>query len=281
MKVYDMFGDFRCFYEESKVSDRWEAWKKYYVKYDDIFDGMLKYLYMMDFESFRPMVECTDFDWVFKNAEAAVNDNKASDIIEIVEKCMKLMDFNDDFDLYLGVALGHVNGTAFMMSRPLVYFGLETLSLHDLNILVPHEFNHMIRFYYTNTNNGKDRLKDRIITEGLGTFSSLHFCDSGSSDEKVTKAMMISQKCMNRIKAVENKVKEDIFSQLDMDMNQGLMTKYFTYNYNEEIEGMPVKTGYYIGMQIIQKLADRGYSLSELTKMNTDEVFEEYCRRNE
>ena len=64
-------------------------------------------------------------------------------------------------------------------------------------------------------------------------------------------------------------------------MNQGLMVKYFTYNYNEEIEGMPVKTGYYIGMQIIQKLADRGYSLSELTKMDTDEIFEEYCRMDE
>ena len=38
-------------------------------------------------------------------------------------------------------------------------------------------------------------------------------------------------------------MKEDIFNQLDMDMNQGLMVKYFTYNFNEEIEGMPVKQG--------------------------------------
>lgn len=278
MKVYDMYGDFKCFYEDSKISGKWEAWKKYHGKYSDVFNGMLKYLYMMDFESFKPLVESTDFEWVLKHAEAAVNDNKASDIVEIIENCMEAMDFNEDFDLYLGVGLGHVNGTAFVLRRPLVYFGLETLFLHDLKVLVPHEFNHMVRFFYTGIE--RDKLKDRIIAEGLGTWSSLNFLNQDRSEEAVAKAMMISEKCLCRLKDSENKINEEIFSRLDSDMNQGLMTRYFTYNYDEEIEGIPVKTGYYSGMLIIQELTDRGYSLSELTRMDTDGILEEYFSRD-
>lgn len=55
-------------------------------------------------------------------------------------------------------------------------------------------------------------------------------------------------------------------------MNQSFMTRYFTNNYMEEIENLPVKTGYFIGMRMIQELFNKGISLLELTRMDSDAI---------
>ena len=225
-----MSEDFRLFCEEAKSVGKRDAWKRYYTKYNEIFDGMLKYLYMMDLENFKSLIENTDFQYILNSMEMFIGENKIPEIEEIINRCIEDLKFNIEFDLYLGVGLGHVDGTALLLDRPVVYFGLERLLNHNLKIIVPHEFNHMARFYYTDFNGGKNRLVDRIITEGLGTFSSIAFLDTIIDIESISKALMVSEKCVYRLIEIEDKIKEEIFKNLNLEMNQSFMTRYFASN---------------------------------------------------
>ena len=40
----------------------------------------------------------------------------------------------------------------------------------------------------------------------------------------------------------------------------------------EEIENLPLRTGYFIGMRMIQELVNKGISLLELTRMDSDAI---------
>jgi hypothetical protein len=48
------------------------------------------------------------------------------------------------------------------------------------------------------------------------------------------------------------------------------------YNSDERVNNHPVKLGYYIGSCIILSLLDRGYSLKELTRMNSQKIHNLY-----
>jgi len=145
MNVYVGFEELKTLYNENKKITK-ENWKeKYYLKYKKVFDAMLKYLYFTDLDNLLNYVETTNFDKLIKNSDEAIKNGYIPKILSLIDRAKEILNFNEDFDVYFLIGFNHIDGTSLMSDKPFLYFGLERLIDANIKILVPHEFNHLVR----------------------------------------------------------------------------------------------------------------------------------------
>ena len=274
MNVYVGFEELKDLYNESKKITK-EIWKeRYYSKYKKVFDAMLKYLYFSDLDNLLNCVEITDFDKLIKNSEKAIKNGYISKILSLIERAKEVLNFNEDFDIYFLIGFNHIDGTSLMSDKPFLYFGLERLINENINILVPHEFNHLVmNFKYKEFDTRKLKFKDYMIYEGIATYFSIYFnkLDINPKDEAM--ALFIPQEKFEILNKNEDEIRKDIMNLLNMEMNNQIMMNYFTYDGDKKL-----KQGYYIGLKIIEKLVSLGHNIVDLTYMDSDDILNLYFK---
>lgn len=263
MKIINMVDDFRLFHHDIKKIGKWNAFVKYYEKYNEIFNLMLKGLYMIDFDNFRPIVEQTDFDYVLKKIES-VDLNIFESIKSITKKAVDNLNFEEEFDLYIGVGLGHVGGTALPSKSPCIYFGLECLDNCDLDYLIPHEANHMVRIQAIEDISLYSFL-ERVITEGLGVMYPIILNNLPVNIETLSKTLVITKKQVEMLIENEEELIKEVSKHFSDTLNYNLMNNFFTGNVLDE--NKPILAGYYIGLIMIEKAILAGQSIDTLTKL--------------
>lgn len=274
MRVINMTNNFKKFHEEISIIGKWKAFSRYYEKYNEIFDLMVKGLYMIESDKFRDVVDNTDFDNVLKNLES-IDRNIIKDIEFLVNRSVNHLGFKKDFDLYIGVGLGHVAGSALPSENPSIYFGLECLSNCDLNFLVPHEVNHMVRIQAIKDISLYSFL-ERVITEGLGVIYPIILNKLPINSDTISKTLSISEEQVELLIDKEKEIKEDIIENFASNLDYELMNRFFLasdINVNKPILG-----GYYLGLRIVEKAISEGYSIETLTKLPSKD-FVEFCKQ--
>jgi hypothetical protein len=128
MKVVIGLEDFKRAFEGSKQIGKWESWyENYYLQYKTIFDNQLKYLYMEDITLFKNFVEELDFKKTIAEVETLIRSGIVSIISNQLERAHNNLEYSNEYNVYLLVGFGHIDGTAFVGDKPYVYYGLETL----------------------------------------------------------------------------------------------------------------------------------------------------------
>lgn len=155
----------------SKQVGKWQAWRNHYFpKYETIFGPMLKYLYRCDVEGLESAVQNFDFDQALVIANRFLKENNLPLIRDLIKKSEKECAFDRDYDLYLLVGLGHVDGSSLPASSPFLYLGIERYeSPARFEYLVPHEYNHLVRIWslYDGNLPMDIALGEMIVMEGL------------------------------------------------------------------------------------------------------------------
>lgn len=272
MKVINMVEDFKRVVEESAKIGQWEAFKKYYSKYPKLWDNMLAWLYNVNLEGIEPTVETIDFTQILENVKN--NLDKVQEVESLVKKVVRQLNFEDEFEIYIGVGLGHIIGCSVPDEIPMLYIGLECIGYEgvQLEYLIPHEVNHMIRAHYVKELK-PTAFRERIITEGLGTLYPLIFNQERVDKETFAKALMMPLEKVNVLFENEEKWTRKVFAKMEFDLSPELMKQFFTYDSNEEA---PQLIGYFVGMRMIQKLLEKGNTMAKLTQMAADEIISKY-----
>ncbi|HON83909.1 MAG TPA: DUF2268 domain-containing putative Zn-dependent protease, partial [Caldisericia bacterium] len=164
--------------------------------------------------------------------------------------------------------------TSLMSDKPFLYFGLERLINENINILIPHEFNHLVRnFKYREFDTRKLKFKDYMIYEGIATYFSIYFnkLDINPKDEAM--ALFIPQEKFEILNKNEDEIRKDIMNLLNMEMDNQIMMNYFTYDGDKKL-----KQGYYIGLKIIEELVSLGHNIVDLTYMDSDDILNLYFK---
>ncbi|MGB9749790.1 MAG: DUF2268 domain-containing putative Zn-dependent protease [Caldisericia bacterium] len=276
MRVFVGLDDIKNLVQpDGKINKRnWE--KCYYSKYKKVFDNMLKYLYFSNLETLLQFVENTDFKNLIEKSERAIKEGYIEKILNLIEKSNKILKFNGVFDLYLLVGLSHVDGTAFIGEIPILYFGLERILDSDINFLVPHEFNHLVRevrVFKKNVNMASLKFKEYLIFEGLATYFSIYVNDLKIDKESESKALFLPVEKLDYLYENEKEIFKEIFLSLDEEMNQNLFMEYFTYDGKDRL-----KFGYFVGLKIIEKLAENELKIVDLTNMDSEEILKIYSK---
>ncbi|HQJ57197.1 MAG TPA: DUF2268 domain-containing putative Zn-dependent protease [Caldisericia bacterium] len=274
MSVYVDFEELKTLYDENKKITK-EIWKeKYYLKYKKVFDAMLKYLYFTDLDNLLNYVETTNFDKLIKNSDEAIKNGYIPKILSLIDRAKEILNFNEDFDVYFLIGFNHIDGTSLMSDKPFLYFGLERLIDANIKILVPHEFNHLVRnFRYKEFDTKKLKFKDYMIYEGVATYFSIYFNKFDINPKNVALALFIPQEKFEILNKNKDEIRKDIMNLLNIEMDNQIMMNYFTYDGDKKL-----KQGYYIGLKIIEELVSLGNNIIDLTYMNSDDILNLYFK---
>nr|WP_239581475.1 DUF2268 domain-containing putative Zn-dependent protease [Jeotgalibacillus terrae] len=176
------------------------------------------------------------------------------------------------------VGLDGIDGAAPISDEPFLFFGLERMNDSDLNILIPHEFNHLCRFQYLKDLENMNQLTVRqlIIAEGLATLTPLIMHQQPLSSEHLAKALMVTAKEYEDLQVSKEFIRTQITKDFDRKLSPELFATYFMAN---EESDLPAKAGYFYGTMIISSLLQSGFSLKELTYKKTEEIWFLYFQR--
>jgi uncharacterized protein YjaZ len=273
MKLINGFDDFKKLVEENEqmIPKIWID--KYYSKYKDIFDAMLKYLYHLNINDLMKIVENIDFKHLYYKAQLSIENNLTEKVILLIKKCNKILKINEKFNVYFLVGLGHVDGTSLLIKdyKPFIYFGLERLHHTNLNYLVPHEFNHLARLSKFKFLKEKLKFKDYLIYEGLATYFSIYFNKLEINRKIEAEALFLPEETIDYLYKNKEDILKEIKEVLEFEMNNKLMIEFFTYDKEKNF-----KKGYFAGLKIIEKLINNGEDIKILTFKETDEILKKY-----
>jgi uncharacterized protein YjaZ len=202
-----------------------------------------------------------------------MNNDLIDKVLELIKKGVKILDFYEDFNVYFLVGLGHVDGTSLPDDKPFIYFGLERLNSLNLDFLVPHEFNHLVRLSKMKDRNKNLKVIDYIIFEGLATYFSLYFNNLEINKENEAKSLIIPIDALEKLYENKDKIKDEIFNLIHNDMNNQIMFEYFTFDGEKRL-----KQGYFIGLKIIEDVVNKGYNIQHLTTLNSEEILTIYYK---
>jgi len=277
MKVIDMKEDFIFLCKEMKEIGPFEAYKRYTMKYPELFDNILKGLYLTELDNLKPMIESIDFERNLEIGEKNYKNGIPEKICIIAKDVVEDLGFRDDYDIYFGLELGNISGFSLPNpdGKPFIYIGLDIeLEESSLKNLIPHEINHMIRI-----NKIKDidlyDFQERVISEGLGVYcpvvlNKLEFTVNTISDV-LNLPIKEVVKLNKNVDFLIDKVSGEFGSKITHENNH----EYFTWSESNSEEKY-LLSGYYVGMIIIKGLVEKGYSLSELTIMPSNVIWERY-----
>ncbi|GAB3071231.1 DUF2268 domain-containing putative Zn-dependent protease [Salinicoccus sesuvii] len=251
---------------QMKSDTKKEQWFEYYLIYKDVFDTIFKYLYMKPVDSMLEIVEHTNFSKITVQADFGIHNSELLRLEETLKACSNYYEFKKIFNLYVLVGIGHIDGTALPSKTPFIYLGLERLQDRDIELLIQHEFNHMVRFcdsseFMTAT---KLTVGQLVVAEGLATLAPLAMKNEILSEEALAKALFMKNIEYEKLKNNYNNIERSIIRDFDKELSPKLMSKYFMKNGGEFD-----RAGYFYGMTIIKTLMDKKKSLPELTYMDT------------
>lgn len=228
-----------------------QAWLAgYYSNYRSVFDWMLRYLYFAELDSLKSAVERLDFDRALARAEAflaAGGSERVRDLLKMSEQALKPA---FDYDALLMIGLGHVNGTAIPAPSPAIYLGLEFSDLSDqLPMLVPHEFNHLVRFHELLHRDGDwhalDSFSERIIAEGLATVTPLVASGAPLTEDSLAAALMMPRAAFDYCEQHWPELWQSVRANWTSPTNQQLMAEYLMGTDSGWTDGRPARSGYY------------------------------------
>ncbi|PPA69536.1 DUF2268 domain-containing putative Zn-dependent protease [Jeotgalibacillus proteolyticus] len=277
MQVINGYEDFKlAFSKEGIPQNKLKYWMDYHTKYEMIFNTIFKDLYMTDLENVKVMVEGTDFSEIMRKAEKSLEKISIKAIKETIEKCITFFNFQQEFDVYLLVGLGHIDGTALKAGKPFIYLGLERLTNTDVEALIIHEFNHLVRFStlkeFENLSVGQ-----LVIAEGLATLSPLVVNKLEFSEKNIKKALFVSEREFIEFNQYREKIINRLNNDFDKRLTPALMKKYFMKNEKAEL----CRSGYFYGVHIIKLLLDYGWKLEDLTVLSSKIILDEYFKTND
>ncbi|MEF7564201.1 hypothetical protein V4V35_14400 [Bacillus infantis] len=272
MKLVDGFYDFKEAAERVPSIGKYPAWQVYYNKYKAAFDPLFSSLYNLDDERIRTTVGQLNFQDLLLQSEKGQIQFPLKKIEAILKKCSTYFDFHEDFTVYLLTGVGYSDGAALPSSDPFIYLGLELLEEKDPEILIPHEFSHMARFYRMKGKENFNALTagQLAAAEGLAVWASLELSGRGPDDASIAEALMMRPYHYRTLQLSLPELEEEILNDLDRPLDRRMLEKYFI---GTEAEG---RSGYFAGAQIINSLMSGGMSLKDLTFMNTDRIFDIY-----
>ncbi|TFD99658.1 DUF2268 domain-containing putative Zn-dependent protease [Jeotgalibacillus sp. R-1-5s-1] len=260
MKIINGYEDF----QHNVINQN--NWLQYYKKYATVFDSLFTYLYQSDLQQLYPMIEGIDWKEINARAKKVQDKLNQTDLRPLIQSCRDFFAFYQEASLFCIVGLGHSDGAAPPSDYPFIYLGLERLEDADLSILIPHEFNHMVRFH-TLSEHQSFRVIDLMIAEGLAVLTPLILNKRVISYRTLAEILMMSEQEVKNCSSYEWSFQEDFNSIL----NEDLMRQYFLKHPNAEYP----RIGYFIGTEIIFSLLLNNWSLKELTIMTTDEILQQ------
>lgn len=278
MKVINGIKEFKLLLEHDTLEDKIRFWNdSYFTKYNSILSHQLTNLYHADSSVFHQFIETLDKEDILRTIDK-IDFNLIDRIEKIIKSVTSQLSFNVDFDVYLMIGFGHVMGTSGFNNRPFVYFGMETLfsEFIDLEYLIAHEINHMVRIatieiYQNKLGMSGMSFGDVMILEGLGVVNSVVF-DTNSIEfnrELFRKSLMISEDFYKHIESNELVLKDKLIAKWNTTMTSEDWFEYFIVNGEESVMG----PGYYIGGKLVYEALSKGYTMSELTTLPTNEYF--------
>lgn len=272
MRVINMIDDFKVLIDQVNQVGKWEAFKSYYYKYPEIWEKICGYLYMINLEGLEPTVEHIDFMELLKKVEA--NQNKIDYIQQTAKSVARELEFSQDFELYIGVGLGHINGTALPGNKPMIYIGIECIDeqIVELEYLIAHEISHMVRSYKIKEIN-PNAFKERIITEGIGTLYPLLRAGEEVNKQTIAKVLFMPEEKVQVLLDNEEELTRKIFEKMEFELNSQLMKRYFMYDGSSEEAQL---AGYFIGMRVIERILKTGKSIQKITAMCADDIISKY-----
>jgi len=146
--------------------------------------SLCKNLYKCQIDDLRGFAEKHEPE-LFARAIHSFNEDKTeAEIARILTRAESFCTFPADYDIYLQVGFGHIDGTALPAEKPFLYFGIERYeSLKRLSYLAAHEYNHMLRISALGIANIFNMLlAEMVITEGLVVISSWLVSGNGSEE---------------------------------------------------------------------------------------------------
>ncbi|RYI29492.1 hypothetical protein EVU96_10870 [Bacillus infantis] len=272
MKLVDGFYDFKQAAELAPAIGKYPAWQAYYNKYKAAFDPLFSSLYKLDEESIQTTVGQLNFQDLLLQSEKGQIQFPLKKIEAILKKCCTYFDFHEDFTVYLLTGVGYSDGAALPSSDPFIYLGLELLEEKDPEILIPHEFSHMARFYRLKGKENFNALTagQLAAAEGLAVWASVELSGRGPDDASIAEALMMSPYHYRTLQLSLAELEEVILNDLDRPLDRRMLEKYFT---GTEAEG---RSGYFAGAQIINSLMSGGMSLKGLNFMETDKIMKAF-----
>ena len=167
---------------------------------------------MMDMEFIKDMVRDMDLETLSKEAEAAIRMHPVKELKEIISNSADYYNFEDHYDIYLLVGLGHVDGTALPSEIPFLYLGLERLRNSDIEMLIQHEFNHLVRF------NSIEEVNEEMgmtvgqlsIAEGLATLAPLIMNELELNEVNIKEGLFVNDEEFNRLRDNFSTLQEEL-----------------------------------------------------------------------
>lgn len=108
MNIINMVDDFKLLCKEMNDIGKFQAYKIYTKKYPQLFEGVFKGLYMTNIDNLKDMINCVDFSKNLKIAQDNEKNGIVEQIIKEAKKVVALLNFTEDFDLYIGMELGNL-----------------------------------------------------------------------------------------------------------------------------------------------------------------------------
>lgn len=253
-----------------------DAWMEYFTFYHRPFSTIFETLYMMDMESIKDMVRDMDLETLSKEAETALQMHPVKELKKIISNSADYYNFEAHYDVYLLVGLGHVDGTALPSEIPFLYLGLERLRNSDIEMLIQHEFNHLVRFNSIEEVNEEMGMTvgQLAIAEGLATLAPLVVNALELNEANIREGLFVNEEEFNRLRDNFSTLQEELERDFNEPLSLTLHEKYFMYNE----DNIYPKVGYFIGAHYIIPLLEAGYSLKELTRIETEDILDIYSQ---
>lgn len=266
--------EFRACAELAARVGKWEAWlSAYYPRFQDIFDAMLRYLYVAEFESLRDSVEGFDFDRAIQAADSFVSLGGVERVSSLLRASEEFLRADFDYDAYLLIGLGHVIGTALPARKPFTYLGLEHHpNLDGLADVVPHEFCHMARSAVLGEASNPNVLGERIVSEGLSCVCSLLVNQQEVTTDSLSSALMMPPDVLMYCDEHRKELHHEAHINWTSPMDQALTGEYFTGSDTGWTRGKPARSGNYIGARIVLDLLAQGADFAELVRTPADDL---------
>ncbi|MFZ3152125.1 MAG: DUF2268 domain-containing putative Zn-dependent protease [Anaerolineaceae bacterium] len=274
MQIVNMSDDYRIMCGEIKTFDTFEAYRRYTQKYPNLFDGILKNLYLTELDNLRSMIEAVDFAQLLEMAAANQHNGSIDAITSLAKESADCLGFEQPFTVYLGLEMGNIGGCSCdPATAPFIYIGIDRLlDEKTLSFLVPHEINHMVRGAWLPSIDMMD-FCERTITEGLGTYFPLVFHGLEANPTNLSSTLHLSCRQLERLMENSDSLEAEVTALFGQPLTPADMQKYFIYSDpNQEI----VLSGYYIGNLIIQRLVNAGADIAKLTAKPAAEIWKDY-----
>lgn len=277
MEIIHMIDDFDILCEKEIEIGHFESYHQYTMKYPELFDGIFRGLYMTELENLKPMIDTVDFQQSLKIAKKNYENGVVQEISDLAEKIASLLNFKEDFDIYLGLELGNIGGFAGSnpKGRPFIYIGLDrVIDQSFLKYIIPHEMNHMVRSYENKNINMFDFM-ERTITEGLGSICPIVLYNMDYTINTISSSLNLPNNEVKRLVDDSKLLIHEITEEFGTPLNEEKMKKYFTWS-NQDEDDKYYLSGYYVGMEIVKALIDIGYDFDKLTIMSSKLIWQKY-----